>query len=612
MTPRILALSFAVVCASFGLAATELGDSSESASASTPPKNRFEQISPLAGLPSITIDSVADSVGIAHQTAKSKSLQARILWIDATANIGKINTEEKIAALVERIQSAGFNTIVLDSKPIVGYTLFKSSIAPKMTEWKGVIVGDFDPLGTFVKYCKQRGVSIFASLNAFSEGHSLIEKGPGYDHPEWQTTLYEIQGQVRSSSYFKPSFNLMDRPNMMTTTDDQLAVFTDLNKLPKQIDNSKVVVLDELGNVLAQADGSAVKTITISVPVGGSALVGIGRGAEYLRIYAKPDDKMTFEGTSTFVPITKRPWQQIPLMMNPNNPAVRSRELAILEDLVKNYDIDGVIYDDRLRYAGLNADFSDITREQFEKYVGERVVWPNDIFTWTLLPDLTRGIKPGKFYDAWLTFRATTMRDYIAEARKIVDRVRPGTQLGIYAGSWYGEYPNFGSNYAATDVEAGFRFLTTAYQKTGFADYLDFIIPGCYYQRATIAEAMADNTAIGRTVEAAGQLVNRMVHDKAWVYAGIMIDSFKGDVNQLRNAMQASIATTQGIMVFDLSHDIDKVWNVFQLAFATKAIAPHAVPGLLTEVRNKRAQLDKQGVKDPAVIIHAGSVGTGM
>jgi hypothetical protein len=51
---------------------------------------------------------------------------------------------------------------------------------------------------------------------------------------------------------------------------------------------------------------------------------------------------------------------------------------------------------------------------------------------------------------------------------------------------------------------------------------------------------------------------------------------------------------------------------VFQLAFGSKTVAPHTVPGLLTEIRNKRAQLDKQGVRDPAVIIHAGSVGTGM
>ena len=194
-----------------------------------------------------------------------------------------------------------------------------------------------------------------------------------------------------------------------------------------------------------------------------------------------------------------------------------TRELAILKELVTKYAIDGVVYDDRLRYAGLNADFGFNTRDQFERYVGQRLVWPDDVFRWTLLPDLSRGVIPGKFYDSWLTFRAETICSFIEEARKVIDKARPGTLLGVYAGSTYGEYTNQGANYAASEFEAGFRFLTPSYQQAGFANYLDFIIPGCYYNRATITEAMAINSGIGYTVEAAGQLCNRAAHDQAWV-----------------------------------------------------------------------------------------------
>jgi hypothetical protein len=578
-----------------------------------PPKTRFETDAPLPGLPSVVLDKTGDGYGLAQQTAKAQRLQARILWIDGTANVSRINTSEKVAALVDRARYVGFNTIVLDVKPIIGYTLWPSKLAPKLTEWRGQSFGDFDPLAAMVSEAKKCGIPLFVSLNAFSEGHRDFERGPGYDRPEWQTVLYEIEGNVRSSNYGRPLFGLMNRTNLMPSSEDSLGVFTDLNRLPAKLNgNSKVVVVDASGNVLAQADGAAARSLAISIPTGGSALVGIGRGGEYLRLYAKPDDRLAFEGKPDFVPIGKRPWQQVPLMVNPNDPVVRRRELSILQELVENYDIGGVIYDDRLRYAGLNADFSETTRQQFEQYVGEKINWPDDVFLWTLLPDLSRGIVPGKWYEAWLAFRATTLKSFVSEAREVIRKVRPTTLLGVYAGSWYGEYAAFGSNYAAAEFEAGFRFLTPAYQKAGFADELDFLITGCYYPTATIAEAMAQNSVVGFTIEAAGQLTNRVVRDQAWSYAGIGLDVFKGDTAKLQNALQAAVASTQGVMVFDLSHDMDKLWHIFMQAFSLKAKAPHQVPGLLAEVRHKRKLLDKTGVKDPPVIINTGAGGAGM
>ena len=41
---------------------------------------------------------------------------------------------------------------------------------------------------------------------------------------------------------------------------------------------------------------------------------------------------------------------------------VRQRVLDMLTELVRGYAVDGVIFDDRLRYAGINADFSEETR----------------------------------------------------------------------------------------------------------------------------------------------------------------------------------------------------------------------------------------------------------
>src|SRR5437762_12373 len=88
-----------------------------------PPPKLVAPYLPFPNLPFVQLDETNNGVGIAQQTARAKKLQARILWIDATANMNRLNSSEKISALIERIRKAGFNTIVLDVKPIVGFTL---------------------------------------------------------------------------------------------------------------------------------------------------------------------------------------------------------------------------------------------------------------------------------------------------------------------------------------------------------------------------------------------------------------------------------------------------------------------------------------------------------
>jgi hypothetical protein len=194
-----------------------------------------------------------------------------------------------------------------------------------------------------------------------------------------------------------------------------------------------------------------------------------------------------------------------------------------------------------------------------------------------------------------------------------VERVRPTSLFGVYAGSWYGEYVNIGSNYAATTAQAGFWFLTPQYQQTGFADLIDVFVAGCYYPTATIAEAMQSGQPGGTTVEAAGQLVNRLIDDMAWTYAGLSIEALGGDRTKLQRALQAAAASTQGVMVFDLSHNIDRVWTVFQQAFGGQKVqAPHQVPGLLAEVRRRKRLLRQEGVREPPIVINPGAAGTGL
>ncbi len=60
-------------------------------------------------------------------------------------------------------------------------------------------------------------------------------------------------------------------------------------------------------------------------------------------------------------------------MVNPVNEEFQTHILNVLKDLVKRYpDLDGLMLD-RVRYDGITADFSDLSRQKFEAYIGQKV-----------------------------------------------------------------------------------------------------------------------------------------------------------------------------------------------------------------------------------------------
>jgi hypothetical protein len=185
-------------------------------------------------------------------------------------------------------------------------------------------------------------------------------------------------------------------------------------------------------------------------------------------------------------------------------------------------------------------------------------------------------------------------------------------ELGLYVGSWYGEYPALGDNYASPDTHSGFWFATQNYRAAGTAPLLDLLISGCYYPTPTIFDAMSRGVGIGNSIEAAGMTTNRMVRDQCWTYAGIDLDDYRDNPGGLLNALQAACASTQGVMIFDLSHTIEAVWPVLSKAFAQSKRPPHSSQQALLEVRHRRQLQDKAKIPDPPVIIAAGSAGIGQ
>jgi uncharacterized lipoprotein YddW (UPF0748 family) len=580
-----------------------------------PPPVSVAPYLPFPNLPALALDEANNGVGIAQKITRERNLQARILWIDATANLDRVNSAEKIQALVQQVKDAGFNTIVFDVKPIIGLTLYPSQYARKMTEWvrpwgTKTLPIEFDPLKEMAIQAKNANLSLLVNFNAFSEGHrEFPTKGQGISHPDWQSVTYELETRIRRDGKEEWSYLVSDKPNVPARSQDDLALYTDLEKLPTRLPAGTVyTVIDSKGNSLALLDGSLRPTL----PQGGAALVGLpGAGAGFLRQHGQPGMLLELLTRPIFVPVGQR-LSQVPLMTSPHHPQVRQRILDMLAEVMR-YDIDGVIFDDRLRYASLNADFSDYAKKDFESWLGKKINWPDDVFRYEISwPGLERRVVPGPSWEAWLVFRAMTTRNFVADAAKAVKSTKSSAVLATYVGSWYPDYPDIGANWAADDVPAGYRFLTESYKKTGWAGLVDFVITGCYHGEAVIKDAALAGKEVGFTVEAAGQFSNRAVNDSTFVYAGLSLERFKNNPDGLKRALQAAGATTQGIMCFDLSHDIDPLWPVFTRAFEKPVVAPHATPGLLEELRKLKADKKAAGIPDLPAILYRGVSGTGF
>jgi hypothetical protein len=210
-----------------------------------------------------------------------------------------------------------------------------------------------------------------------------------------------------------------------------------------------------------------------------------------------------------------------------------------------------------------------------------------------------------------MAFRADTMTAFVKEAAALAHK--SDRLFGVYAGSWYGDYAQYGSNYGSDALSAGFGFMTPSYRRAGFASAIDFLITGCYYPVATMQEAVERGLPPGRSVEAGGILTNRVARDQTWGYAGVMLADYARNPDKLAEVLQAASFTTQGVMVFDYSHDIDKFIPILKKAFKTPSRGiPHEHPQAVKNAMKTRAKWAKLGYKDAPFPILEGAPGAGF
>lgn len=269
-------------------------------------------------------------------------------------------------------------------------------------------------------------------------------------------------------------------------------------------------------------------------------------------------------------------------MLNPVNPEVQEYELSILKEFVSRYkDLDGIIFD-RLRFDGITADFSEISRSKYEEHVGHKVEnFPTDIIYYE-----DNQIKQGKEFKHWIEWRSGVIKDYLAVVRKELKAINPELVIGDYTGAWYPTYYNEGLNWASDkyDPSTYFDWALPTYKDTGYASLLDVYMPGLYYVTVSKSDVDRNLAQLAKDpqvqiegvwspidmkyardywycIEGGAEWVNKITAGDVPVYGTILVSQYNGDSEHFTKAAVAAREHTDGLVLFDLCHIIaDDLW----------------------------------------------------
>ena len=144
--------------------------------------------------------------------------------------------------------------------------------------------------------------------------------------------------------------------------------------------------------------------------------------------------------------------------LNPANREVVSFWKNVLKELVTNYNIDGINFEDDYGYSygGEYFSYDNINRELFTKFLKkhdiEELNWPND------------ALPGGKLYNLWIAYKCEIINNLSKELYYTVKEIRPSIEISLAV--------NVNLNW--TKKTYGVDWLTLA--KEGHFDYLTFML----------------------------------------------------------------------------------------------------------------------------------------
>lgn len=257
--------------------------------------------------------------------------------------------------------------------------------------------------------------------------------------------------------------------------------------------------------------------------------------------------------------------------LNPANDEVVAYLISLIAELAAYEDLDGIILD-RCRYDdyGLQSDFSDISRQKFEEYIGYQITnFPADI----LPPGCDKSSIPNpatNIQKLWLEFRAKIIHDFVEQAAAKVKEVNPNVRFGAYVGAWYSSYYSSGVNWASPKYdpknEGKYFWASDNYKNYGYADHCDFMMIGAYAGVNSIYGS-GEWTMQGFCTRAA----NLFKKDVEFA-GGPDIGNGTGFTNggqgaKMPNIVSACINAADGLFIFDLCHvRMYDYWDALEVA----------------------------------------------
>lgn len=287
---------------------------------------------------------------------------------------------------------------------------------------------------------------------------------------------------------------------------------------------------------------------------------------------------MVYTVDGKIIPITEEK-KKYSTMVNPINPEFQTYIINILKEITQKYPmLDGIILD-RVRYDGFTADFSDLSRQKFEEYLGVKLEnFPEDIYEWRKDEQGNSYPHKGQYYLQWLQWRSQNIYDFMAKARKEVKSVNPNISFGTYTGAWYPSYFEVGVNFTSKDYDPSkdFDWATPEYKNTGYAELMDLFTVGNYYTTITKEEYMKENpeiknetdmqaqSSIWYCVEGSNENLRKIMGENKFL-GGILADQFYENHEGLTESIKMNLKNSDGLMIFDIVHIINKnMWDAVE------------------------------------------------
>lgn len=515
---------------------------------------------------------------------KNENWKGRILWYDLSANMQYLNTPEKVRNIIQKTADANIDTIVVDVKNYTGFVAYDSKIAPHIS--RSLIPGydgyeeGYDLLAIVLEEAKKQGLEVLANVNVFSEGNNTYKDGPVFQHPEWQSYFYHASRLVEAQNGETHEINGVNTARLT----NYLVLYTpdEYDVSPANQWGVEVQIVD--GEITHIEDRQITGAGPLEVPRNGVLLSAHGTAREWVLKNLQVGQKIDYNKTETeIIPASEYPTYSV--FVNPIREDVINYELSIIEEILTNYDVDGIVLD-RARYSDLFADFSDLSREKFEEYIGQQVQnWPEDIFK-IEFEGTAKNIVEGPLYKKWIEFRAHNIQSFFKKAEKLVHSIDEDLLFTTYVGSWYPLYYNEGVNWGSKTYKGDYEWASEDYHKTGYAEYLDFIMTGNYYPDVTVEETDAKGLPYWYSVEGSAQLAMEAINYATFNYGSLYLNQYKDNPEQFRKAIRAVEKNTHGIMLFDLVY-LEQFgwWDIVREEFSRDTKPPHQNPGFLKMVR---------------------------